>query len=102
MSPREFAAALLLALEASEGRRRARKRDQTPDAIGLTLKRALLERAVAENPPAEAFEGWLLAAAGNLGRNPMAPAVLDEWRLARAMPQFAGWLAQGAPSDDAR
>lgn len=98
MSPREFAAALLLALEASEGRRRARKRDQTPDAIGLTLKRALLERAVAENPPAEAFEGWLLAAAGN----PMAPAVLDEWRLACAMPQFADWLAQGAPSDDAR
>src|SRR5438132_12968000 len=37
---------LLAALDASEGRRRRRKRDTTPDAIGLTIKRDLLERAV--------------------------------------------------------
>jgi hypothetical protein len=40
--------ALLAALDASEGRRRRRKRDQTPDAIGLAIKRRLLEQAVRE------------------------------------------------------
>lgn len=96
MTPREFSSALLAALEASEGRKRARKRDQKPDAIGLGLKRRLLERAVQENPAPEAFEAWLLHHA----ENPMAPLVLEEWRLARAMPQFAAWLERGAPSDD--
>ena len=98
MSPREFSRALLAALEAAEGRRRSRKRDQTPDAIGLAIKRELLERAVRDEPAPEAFEAWLLSH----GRNPMAPAVLEEWRLAAAMPQFAEWLARGAPSDDSR
>ena len=37
--PAEVCAALLAALEAAEGRRRSRKRDQTPDAIGLAIKR---------------------------------------------------------------
>lgn len=97
MTPRDFGTALLAALEAAEGRRRRRKRDQTPDAIGLGLKRGLLEAMVNDDPPAAAFEEWLLGHAGN----PMAPSVLDEWRLAQAMPDFAAWLAQGAPSDDA-
>ena len=52
--------ALLTALEASEGRRRSRKRDQTPDGIGLTFKRELLEQAVSDDPEPEAFEQWLL------------------------------------------
>lgn len=97
MTPRDFGMALLASLEAAEGRRRRRKRDQTPDAIGLELKRRLLEAMVKDAPPAEAFEDWLLGHAGN----PMAPSVLDEWRLAHAMPEFAAWLARGAPSDDA-
>jgi hypothetical protein len=98
MTPRELCGALLAALEASEGRRRARKRDQTPDTIGLGLKRALLEEAVRDDPPGKAFHAWLHARAGN----PMALAVLDEWRLACALPAFAAWLERGAPSEDAQ
>ena len=58
--PAEVCAALLAALEAAEGRRRSRKRDQTPDGIGLAIKRELLQRAVQEDPNPEAFEEWLL------------------------------------------
>jgi hypothetical protein len=99
--------ALLEALEASEGRRRRRKRDQTPDTIGLGIKRDLLERAIAEDPPPEAFEGWLLQQ--TLSAEPprsvgavraMAIQVLDEWRLASQAADFERWLAAGAPSDD--
>lgn len=97
MSPAEFCRALLAALEASEGRRRARKRDQTPDGIGLGLKRQLLEQAVADDPASDAFEAWLLAHAGG----PAALMVLEEWRMAHAVPALAAWLERGAPSDDA-
>ena len=98
---------LLGALEASEGRRRRRKRDTTPDAIGLGLKRALLERAVADDPEPGAFEGWLLerclSADGEAGATrAMALEVLAEWRLATSVPEFSAWLNRGAPSDDAR
>jgi hypothetical protein len=58
--PAEVCRALLAALEAAEGHRRRRKRDQTPDAFGLGIKRALLERIVEEDPAPEAFEAWLL------------------------------------------
>ena len=97
---------LLAALEASEGRRRRRKRDTTPDAIGLGLKRALLERAVADDPEPGAFEGWLLerclSAEGETGATrAMALEVLAEWRLATSIPEFSAWLGRGAPSDDA-
>lgn len=97
MAPAEFCRALLLALEASEGRRKRRKRDQTPDAIGLALKHDLLRRAVEEQPSEQDFEAWLFAH----GTSPMALIVLEEWRLARAVPHFAAWLSEGAPSDDA-
>jgi hypothetical protein len=98
---------LLAALEAAEGRRRRRKRDQTPDAIGLTIKRDLLQRVVQEDPNPEAFEAWLLhcvqscsapQSAGALSA--MARAIFDEWRLAHSMNAFKHWLDQGAPSAD--
>jgi hypothetical protein len=108
MSPRPASVCreLLAALEASEGRRRRRKRDTTPDAIGLGIKRALLERAVADDPEPDAFEGWLLeqclSAGGDAGATrAMALEVLAEWRLASSLPEFGAWLDQGAPSDDA-
>jgi hypothetical protein len=96
---------LLAALEASEGRRRRRKRDTTPDAIGLGIKRALLEGAVAEDPDPTEFERWLLerclAAGGEAGATrAMALEVLAEWRLASSLPAFGEWLDHGAPSDD--
>lgn len=104
LEPAHFCAALLAALEAAEGRKRKRKRDQTPDSIGLLAKRELLERAVTESPSAEEFEAWLVdyVAQRNGGTAlAMARAVLEEWRLAQAMGDFAAWLERGAPSADA-
>jgi hypothetical protein len=105
LRPAAVCKALLSALEASEGRRRRRKRDQTPDAIGLALKRELLEQAVQADPDAEAFEEWLLnyAAARQLegGVSAMARSLFEEWRLAHSMNEFRTWLDRGAPSDDA-
>lgn len=106
--PAEVCRALLAALEAAEGRRRSRKRDQTADTFGLAIKRALLERVVVEDPAPDAFEAWLLhypltCPAEEL-RGParaMARAVFDDWRLANASGEFRRWLEQGAPSDDA-
>jgi hypothetical protein len=107
--PAAVCKALLAALEAAEGRRRKRKRDQTPDGIGLSIKRSLLERAVHEDPDPEAFEEWLLDYPRKYGTldssgavSAMARAVLEEWRLAHSLKEFRVWLEQGAPSDDAR
>jgi hypothetical protein len=106
--PADVCRALLAALEASEGRRRKRKRDQTPDAIGLALKRDLLQRAVEDDPRPDAFEEWLLnypltCKAPELAgpASAMARAVFEEWRLAHSLAEFRLWLERGAPSDDA-
>jgi hypothetical protein len=99
--------ALLAALDASDGRRRRRKRDTTPDAIGLSLKRRLLAEARDADPDPGAFEVWLLerclsqsqeASMGAL--RAMAREVAAEWRLATASADFRAWLVAGAPSDD--
>ena len=106
--PADVCRALLAALEAAEGRRKRRKRDQTPDAIGLAVKREVLEHVVEDDPGPELFEGWLLAYVQKSERmhsagavSAMARAVLDEWRLAHSMKDFKAWLDRGAPSDDA-
>jgi len=108
LRPAAVCKALLAALEASEGRRRNRKRDQTPDAFGLAVKRDLLRRAVEDDPGPEAFEEWLLnypqtCKARELAGPAfaMARAVFEEWRLAHASGEFRLWLERGAPSDDA-
>jgi hypothetical protein len=105
MRPADFCRQLLATLNVSEGRRKRRKRDTTPDAIGLALKRDLLERAVQEDPEPEAFERWLLErclvagpASGPL--RALAQDILAEWRLAEVSSSFREWLDQGAPSDD--
>lgn len=97
---------LLHALEASEGRRKRRKRNTTPDAIGLEVKRDLLVRAVEANPDAADFEAWLLeqctsSGAGEGGVRAMALSIYEEWRLSHHADAFRNWLAAGAPSDDA-
>ena len=108
LRPGDVCRALLAALEAAEGRRRNRKRDQRPDAFGLAVKRELLLSAIAADPEPDAFEAWLLdyprscesvelsgpAAA-------MARAVFEEWRLAHHLGEFRQWLESGAPSEDA-
>lgn len=105
--PAEVCGALLAALEAAEGRRRSRKRDQTPDAIGLAIKRELLHRVVQEDPDPEAFEEWLLqcglvCAPQSAGATlAMARAIFEEWHLSHSMDEFKSWLEHGAPSDDA-
>ena len=105
--PAEVCRHLLQATGAAEGRRKRRKRDTTPDAIGLGIKRDLLARAAADDPDPAEFEGWLLEqvlAAGPLAgaTRAMALDVLDEWRVAVASPGFRAWLEAGAPSDDTR
>jgi hypothetical protein len=105
--PSEVCRALLTALEAAEGRRRSRKRDQTPDAIGLGIKRDILAAVVAADPDPENFESWLLEyplrcapeLAGPV--TAMARAVFDEWNLAHSLGDFKTWLDRGAPSEDA-
>jgi hypothetical protein len=107
--PAEICRALLAALDAADGRRRQRKRDQTADAIGLAIKRDLLQRAIDEDPPPEEFEAWLLAYPATCSHRElsgaslaMARLVFDEWRLAHDLSAFRRWLEEGAPSDDAR
>jgi hypothetical protein len=107
MRPADLCRGLLEALEASEGRRRRRERDTTPDRLGLAIKRALLEGAVTDDPAPDAFEAWLVArcetAAPEVSPGAVRAMALDifrEWRLAATSPAFAAWLAQGAPSGD--
>lgn len=105
LPPADFARLALRAIDASDGRSRRRKRDQTPDRIGLELKRSLLRRAAEEQPAADAFEGWLLAQA--LAAPASGPVravcaeILAEYRLAEHDPGFERWLLAGAPSADA-
>jgi hypothetical protein len=105
MRPARLCGELLNALEASEGRRKRRMRDTTPDAIGLRIKRELLEEIVRADPAPDAFEAWLvqrcLAAGPADGPvRAMALSIWDEWQLAASTEQFRRWLEQGAPSDD--
>lgn len=104
--PAEVCGRLLAALDASEGRRRRRKRDTTPDSLGMAIKRRLLEETVRDDPPPDAYEGWLLqrclGAEGASGPvQAMAREIFAEWRLASESDVFRRWLLEGAPSDDA-
>lgn len=107
LRPAAVCRGLLAALEATEGRRKRRKRDQTPDAVGITIKRELLEVVVREDPDPAVFEGWLLERTLAPGGDPgtgavraVAMEVMADWRLAATSPEFRAWLGQGAPSDD--
>jgi hypothetical protein len=104
--PAEVCIRLLAALDVSDGRRRRRKRDTTPDSIGLAIKRRLLEETVRDDPEPDAYEGWLLEHClerdGPSGPvQAMAREIFAEWKLARESHVFRSWLLQGAPSDDA-
>ena len=117
LRPADLCSRLLAALDASEGRRRRRKRNTEPDQIGMAIKRRLLEDAVREDPDADSFEEWLLErtlAAGVAGDGTedgtlfaasgpvraMALELLAEWRLAQVPGAFRDWLDHGVPSDD--
>lgn len=105
LRPAQVCRQLLAALDASEGRRRRRKRNTTPDAIGMAIKRALMEETMKDDPQPESYEGWLMErceAAGSASGpvRAMALDVLAEWRLAQSSGAFRNWLDQGAPSED--
>lgn len=106
LRPAEICAYLLQAMGASEGRRQRRKRDTTPDALGMEIKRGLLAEIIAADPDVEEFEAWLFArvhASDMAGATrAMALQIRDEWAFAVATPGFRAWLASGAPSDDGR
>ena len=108
LRPAEICRQLLAAIDAAEGRRRRRKRDTTPDSIGMAIKRTLLEEAVQDDPDPDSFEGWLIERCASAVSAPsgsvraMALEVLGEWRLAQTSGEFRRWLEQGAPSDDGR
>lgn len=105
LRPGPFCRFLLKALEAAEGQTRRRKRDQTPDKLGLAIKCELLERAAEADPEPSAFEGWLMEqivrAPGAGPVRAMCEQIFLEYRMASLRPEFAAWLAAGAPSDDA-
>lgn len=103
--PSQVCQQLLEALDSSEGRRRRRKRDTTPDSIGLSIKRELLEAAVEDDPDPQEFEGWLVRRCHSTsgGSGPalaLALDIFDEWRLALTSDAFRSWLGSGAVSDD--
>lgn len=73
----------------------------------MSVKRSLLEAAIADDPDPEVFEAWLLdrclsggAAASPGALRAMARDVLAEWRLAADSTAFRDWLEAGAPSED--
>lgn len=107
LRPAAVCARLMAAIEATEGRRRKRKRNTTPDALGLSIKRELVEAIVAADPDPEAFEEWLVehCLRSGLASGPiraMALEVLDEYHVALKAESLRDWLDRGAPSDDAR
>ena len=98
---------LLQATDASEGRRKRRKRNTTPDSLGMEVKRELLEAVIADDPDPDVFEAWLFArvqASGTLAgaTRAMVLQMWDEWQFALASTGFRAWLAAGAPSEDSR
>jgi hypothetical protein len=106
MRPADICSRLLAALDASEGRRRRRKRNTTPDSIGMAIKRSILEETVRQDPDPDTYEEWLLERCLVLDEpsgpiRAMALDVLSDWHLAQTSVGFRSWLDQGAPSDDA-
>jgi hypothetical protein len=103
--PAEVCRELLETVEASEGRRKRRMRNTTADAIGLQIKRSLLEEIITADPDAADFEGWLLdrCVAEGEAEGPLraiAMTIWEEWRLSGERADFREWLAKGAPSAD--
>jgi hypothetical protein len=116
--PADVCRQLMVALDASEGRRRKRKRNTSPDSIGMAIKRSILEEVVRHDPEPDAFEGWLAERCLSAGESQsqggaeelfpangpvraMALEVLAEWHLAERPGAFRSWLTKGASSDDA-
>ena len=103
--PAEFCRQFLHTLDASEGRRKKRKRDTTTDALGMKIQGDLLQRAIEADPDPDDFEGWLLAQALSVPASgpvrAMCAEIFDNYQFARSDPAYMRWLADGAHSADA-
>jgi hypothetical protein len=102
LRPAEFCRQTLEVIRLSDERRRRRKRDTGPDALGIEMKRELLERAIEADPDPDQFEAWLLqrvieAPAGGPLRA-MAMEIHADYQNALAVESFGGWLSDGAPT----
>ena len=88
-----------------EAKPRRRKRDQTPDHIGLALRRVLLEHVVAIDPDGDQFEQTLLERVlASESPGPLratAILIMNEYRFAATQPRLVEWLPAGAPNADA-
>ena len=96
LRPGQLCGELLAALDASDGRRKRRFRDTTPDAIGMGIKRALLEEIVQVDPEPAVFEAWLAQRCLQAGVadgpvRAMALSIWEEWRLAATTQEFRRW-----------
>lgn len=104
--PARICQQLLQAMDASEGRRKRRKRNTAPDALGMEVKRALLEAAIADDPDPDQFDAWCFTqvqgAAFSGAARAMAMQIREEWEFAIASDRFREWLSAGAPSEDGR
>ena len=92
MRPRDLA---LLLMSSGEFLPRQRIRNQTPDFIGLELKRQLLQSLADLDPEPADLEKTLMRLVGELGPAPgpvraLALSFRDEWHALSANPQ---WIA---------
>lgn len=102
LHPGDYCELALQAIEVSEARRKRRKRNTGPDAIGMEIKRELLRQGAHDRPEPEEFEAWLMeqvmqADAPGAVRA-MALEVLADYQTACDYHSFSGWLAEGAPT----
>jgi hypothetical protein len=91
LRPRDFA---LLLLGSGDAMPRQRARDQQADRAGLDLKRRVLCELLALDPEPDELEAVLMDVVESLGpptgpTRSIAAVVLEEWRMAVAVP---GWL----------
>jgi hypothetical protein len=105
LTPAQLCRGLLGALDASEGRRRRRARNTTPDSIGLAIQREILEAAVHDDPAPDEFEAWLLErclaeGVGDGAQRAMSLFIWDQWQLAVRAPDVQAWILAGGHSDD--
>jgi hypothetical protein len=103
LRPRDLA---LLLLASKDLRPRKRARDQRADAAGLELRRRVLERLAALDPPPEDVERTLAQIIDEFG-DPSGPtraialSIHDEWRAAQMNPRWLTQLRQeAAPRED--
>jgi hypothetical protein len=104
MRPRELA---LLLLGSDELRPRPRMRSQQPDALGLALKRRLLERLVELDPEPANLDAALAHLIDELGPPPgpiraLAIGFRDDWQGLPCNPEWLQHLREQASEDPER